>query len=112
MDNCYVCGSDRDPHLMMICDLCDFMVAHTTCCGFGNDFPEDWICRECENLVNGNSSEYDSDEDESYTSQVQSSSESELNGIMIELTRSNIQPSNQRRNPYTVSNVVMPRVTT
>ncbi len=68
MDYCYVCGSDRDPHLMMICDLCDFMVAHTTCCGFGNNFPEDWICRECENLINVNESEYDSEEDESYTS--------------------------------------------
>lgn len=50
MDTCYVCGTDRDPHLMMICDLCDYMVAHTYCCGFGNDFPEDWLCQDCEAL--------------------------------------------------------------
>lgn len=35
---------------MMICDLCDYMVAHTYCCGFGNDFPEDWLCQDCEAL--------------------------------------------------------------
>lgn len=60
MDYCYVCRSDRDPHLMMICDLCDFMVAHTYCCGFRNTFPEDWICRECERVMN---EELSSDED-------------------------------------------------
>lgn len=34
---------------MMICDLCDFRVAHTYCCDL-SDFPEDWICRDCEEL--------------------------------------------------------------
>ena len=62
MDICYVCGSDRDPHLMMICDLCDFMVAHTYCCGFGQDFPEDWLCRDCEALDVEDSS-FDEEED-------------------------------------------------
>ena len=50
MDNCYICNSDRNPQLMMICDLCDYMVAHTYCCGL-SDFPDDWICRDCEELM-------------------------------------------------------------
>ena len=33
MDFCYICNTDRDPHLMMICDVCDYMVAHTYCVG-------------------------------------------------------------------------------
>lgn len=56
LDYCYVCGSDRDPHLMMICDLCDYMVAHITCCGF-REFPEDWICRECHRITAGSDSD-------------------------------------------------------
>lgn len=68
MDYCYVCRSDRNPHLMMICDLCDFMVAHTYCCGF-SEFPEDWLCDGCQRLMG-------SDEDES-SEVMSSSSESE-----------------------------------
>ena len=60
MDNCYVCGSDRDPQLLMICDLCDYMVAHTYCCGFNNTFPEDWMCLHCEELL-GIESDYDAE---------------------------------------------------
>ena len=74
MDICYVCQSDRDPHLKMICDLCDYMVAHTYCCGFGNDFPEDWLCRDCEALdledSSFNSSEEESDFSESSQSEI------------------------------------------
>jgi hypothetical protein len=57
MDFCYICGSDRDPHLLMICDICDFQVAHTTCCGY-RDFPEDWICAYCDGLEVDESDSY------------------------------------------------------
>ena len=48
---------------MMICDLCDFHVAHTYCCGFGNNFPQDqdWICDYCMGILSDND---DSDEDD------------------------------------------------
>jgi hypothetical protein len=51
---------------MMICDLCDYMVAHTYCCGFGNEVPEDWVCIDCEALLDGDES--DSSEDFSLSS--------------------------------------------
>lgn len=48
-DVCYLCDSDENPEQMMICDLCDFRVAHTYCCGFGNQIPEDdWVCGYCD----------------------------------------------------------------
>lgn len=50
MDYCYLCLSDRHPHLMMICDLCDYTVAHTYCAGF-DDFPRDWVCEHCLELI-------------------------------------------------------------
>lgn len=65
MDHCYVCGRDTDPEYMMICDLCDYAVAHTYCCGLGRVFPEDWVCRDCESLLAGESSSYAEDEEES-----------------------------------------------
>lgn len=44
-DRCYVCSSDENPEQMIICDVCDYSVAHTYCLGFGNQIPEeDWIC--------------------------------------------------------------------
>lgn len=62
MDNCYICGSDRDPHLMMICDLCDYVVAHTYCCGY-REFPEDWVCTECNELLESDDSDLESEDD-------------------------------------------------
>jgi hypothetical protein len=50
----------------MICDLCDYHVAHTYCCGFGREFPpedEDWICEYCNGLLTDNSDSYDSSSD-------------------------------------------------
>lgn len=51
---------------MIICDLCDFYVAHTYCCGFGNQIPEDdWICGYCDGMVSDEDDEIiDSDIDE------------------------------------------------
>lgn len=66
-DFCYICRSDRNPHQLMICDLCDFMVAHTYCCGF-DDFPEDWMCRDCLLLEVSDSSD-DLEVDESSASE-------------------------------------------
>lgn len=54
---------------MMICDLCDYMVAHTYCCGFyGSEFPDDWVCRECERLLNGDDLSDESEEEDSESS--------------------------------------------
>jgi rubredoxin len=37
------------------------MVAHTYCCGF-EDFPEDWICRDCLLLdISESSDDYEED---------------------------------------------------
>lgn len=47
-DFCYICASDQNPYLLMICDLCEFKVCHSYCAGFGNQVPiEDWYCRYC-----------------------------------------------------------------
>jgi hypothetical protein len=52
----------------MICDLCD-RVAHTYCCGFyDSEFPDDWVCRECERLQNGDDSSDESEEGDSESS--------------------------------------------
>ena len=53
---------------MMICDLCDFHVAHTYCAGF-SEFPDDWLCRECQGIEVVTSSEGDEPEEseESYS---------------------------------------------
>ena len=94
MDYCYVCGRDTDPHLMMICDMCDYMVAHTYCCGFGEVFPDDWMCRECEEIMDDDSDddheiiEYLSNEEESDDSSYiedDSSSENANRGVRIGL---------------------------
>ena len=69
-DVCYVCGLEDNPEQMIICDLCDYHVAHTYCCGFGNRIPEgDWLCGYCTGLVS------DSDEPDSSVGEI---SEEEL----------------------------------
>jgi hypothetical protein len=58
----------------MICDLCDYMVAHTYCCGF-REFPEDWVCRPCERILEEGGSS--SSQNESDNSDEESVSEEE-----------------------------------
>ncbi|CDW79707.1 ring u-box protein [Stylonychia lemnae] len=65
-DVCYVCQRGDNIESMIICDLCDYRVAHTQCLGFGDVVPEDdWICDYC-------TGERESSEDEDWD---QSSSE-------------------------------------
>jgi hypothetical protein len=41
---------------MIICDLCNYHVAHTYCVGFGNEIPEeDWICGYCDGMIDDDS---------------------------------------------------------
>lgn len=81
MDYCYVCGRDTDPHLMMICDLCDYMVAHTYCCGFRNDFPDDWLCRDCEEIMDSDDDDDDYDEEDEFLSHDSESEENDSSFI-------------------------------
>lgn len=61
---------------MIICDLCDFRVAHTYCLGYGNEFPtEDWICDYCDGLISDHDDGLEDDEDDEYGSEI---SENEL----------------------------------
>lgn len=75
----------------MICDLCDFHVAHSYCCGFGNRIPEeDWICDYCTGMISEDSFISDNDdENDSNSSLVEISSD--------ELTHLNSHNQNDTR---------------
>lgn len=46
----------------MICDTCDYHVAHSYCCGFGNSIPnEDWNCDYCQGILSEDDSDFDDD---------------------------------------------------
>ena len=38
-DFCYVCNSEQDSHLMIVCDSCEVKVAHCGCAGFAGQDP-------------------------------------------------------------------------
>jgi hypothetical protein len=62
----------------MICDLCDFHVAHTYCCGFGNNLPEDdWICGYCNGMISDDLDDLDEDD---YDEEISNDELSFLNG--------------------------------
>lgn len=44
---CFVCGQDRDDHLLLLCETCE-AGAHTYCIGLGNHVPEaEFHCPDC-----------------------------------------------------------------
>lgn len=46
---CYECGTGEREDLLLICDGCDEMAAHTYCVGLGMHVPEgDWLCEGCQ----------------------------------------------------------------
>ena len=47
---CYICGSDENMYLMLVCDGCNKKTCHTYCDNRieGNLIPDDdWLCHEC-----------------------------------------------------------------
>ena len=46
-DACYICLSGDDEGNLLICDKCNYKVAHTYCLGFDEIPEEDWFCQAC-----------------------------------------------------------------
>jgi hypothetical protein len=46
-DNCMVCHSGINAHLLLVCDECDYNVCHTYCLQLDRIPDGDWICKEC-----------------------------------------------------------------
>eukprot|EP00347_Sterkiella_histriomuscorum_P017605 403348700 len=46
-ESCYICCSGIDENLMLVCDECNFNVAHTYCLDLPEVPEEDWYCSQC-----------------------------------------------------------------
>jgi len=89
-DYCYVCNSDDNPQLMIICDLCDYYVAHTYCVGFGETIPDmDWICGYCDGIV----------DDDSYVEGESLSGDDDLDDLDVDSVERNFILNSNRRQP-------------
>ena len=74
---------------MIICDMCDYYVAHTYCVGFGEIIPEnDWICGYCDGIV---------DDDSFVENGSLSDLEDEINELDVDSLEMNFIENNARR---------------
>ena len=46
-DVCYLCGDDGEDAEMLVCDNCDYKVAHIKCLGLQKVPIETWVCEMC-----------------------------------------------------------------
>ena len=47
-DVCYICGDDGKDDELLVCDNCDYKIAHLKCLGFSVVPKEAWHCTLCQ----------------------------------------------------------------
>ena len=47
-DVCYICGDEGRDDELLVCDNCDYKIAHLSCLGFAEVPVEAWLCTICQ----------------------------------------------------------------
>lgn len=47
-DACYICGDEGSDTELLVCDNCDYKIAHINCLGFASVPEGNWNCQFCE----------------------------------------------------------------
>ena len=50
-DACYLCGDEGTDTDLLVCDNCDYKIAHLRCLGFAQVPSENWNCAVCQDQL-------------------------------------------------------------